>query len=1074
MSSMQRRIIRAALVCSGSLTLFGPASAVAAEESADQLETVVVTGSRIARRDYEANSPILTVDESLLKNSGTAAIETNLAKLPQFHAVQTPAQGGDIQPTATNTPGAATISLRGLGTNRTLILLDGRRATPGNASMVVDINTIPALAIESVENITGGASATYGADAVSGVVNFILRKKFEGVQFDAQIGESSRSDSREYQYGGIIGANLADGRGNVMLAFSVNDRGKALHIDRPWFEAVDRSPYTAGNDVEYFPTFSGYDPLGNNPSQAVVDSFFPPSPLPCPPVGTTSTLTCQISNTNFRYYFNADGTPFLGFFQSVDPTTNKIGVAKFSGDLTGTRWVRTSDGLLKSSFQDALAVLPLHRDNFMTRGSYEINDWLNFSAQGMFSNVETNTVQQPSPAVNGWGAFIDVVDPDSGVPIPRTLPAPLAAMLASRTAPNGPWKLVQYLDNVLGNRQSTVNVLTYNLQGGFDGRIPGTDWTWEAYASGGQSETTSTLTGVASLERYRTVVNAPNWGAGWSSQGNPLFGGFGASTATCTSGIDPFNKSPGFQVSQDCKEAISADLKNRAVLRQQIQEINAQGKAFTLPAGEVRVAVGASHRESTYLFLNDTLTTQGRSFQDQSIGIYPSGNSAGEITVTEFYAEALVPVLADLPAVRKLELELGARSSDYNTTGRSTTWKAMLNWDTSRFLRVRGGFNRAERSPNIAELYLAPQQTFVFNSSGDLCSFANPSRFSANPLNWGGTATPVTDPATQDPTVNKAYGLCRALMDKWPGTADVFYAPGNSSYWNSAAGTFAFPTQQGNPDVKPEKADTYTFGLIFDSPFEGPLTRQMRLSLDYYHVKVTDALGPQSVDIAQRQCFDPAFNPTYDANSVYCKGINRVANDGALGNIITTYFNNGRFITSGIDLQFDWGFDAGPGRVSVNSIVSYLISLKSSELDSDPTLEYAGTLGPTQNGLNPGAYKWKMFNTFAYHFGKWNASLQWQHLPSADSASKPANDAAGRATTTTGVGSYDVFALSGSFAVMKDTEIRFGVENLFDKAPPMIEVNQSPPPGVLPGGRIDDINYDVNGRRFFLGATVKL
>lgn len=1045
MSSMQRRFIRAALVCSGTFCLCGPAFVVAAEETAakdssDQLETVVVTGSRIARRDYEANSPILTVDETLLKNSSTAAIETNLAKLPQFHAVQTPAQGGDIQPTATNTPGAATISLRGLGTNRSLILLDGRRATPGNASQVVDINTIPALAIENVENITGGASATYGADAVAGVVNFKLRKKFEGLQFDAQMGESSRSDGREYQYGGIMGANLADGRGNVMLAFSVNDRGKALHIDRPWFEDMNNSPDTQGNDREFFPTFSGYDPLGNFPSQAVIDSLFPPA-------------NGGVSNASFRYYFNLNGTPFLGFFQSFDPTGG--GVANFNG-ASGGQWVQTADGQLKQSFQDALAVLPLHRDNFLARGSYEINDWLNFSSQGMFSNVRTRTVQQPSPAVNGWGAFIDVVDSD-GDPIPRVLPASLQSMLASRPNPTGAWKLVQYMDNILGNRESAVDVLTYNLQGGFDGEIPGTDWTWEAYASAGQSETTSTLTGVASLERYRAVVNAPNWGAGWSSQGNPLFGGFGASTATCTSGIDPFNKS--LVVSKDCQEAISADLKNRAVLRQQVQEVNAQGKLFTLPAGEVRAAIGASRRQSTYLFLNDTLTTQGRSFQDQSIGIYPSGNSSGEINVKEFYGEVLVPVLADLPAVRKFELELGARMSDYDTTGNSTTWKAMFNWETSRFLRFRGGFNRAERSPNIAELYLAPQQTFVFNASGDLCSFRNPSQFSANPANWGGS---------QDPTVNLAYGLCRELMDRWPGTANVFYA--DPAYYNSVGGTFAFPTLKGNPDVKPEKADTLTLGLVFDSPFDGALTRSMRLSLDYYRVKVSDALGPQSVDIAQRQCFDPAFNPSYDPNSVYCLGINRVANDGALGNIITTYFNNGRFTTSGVDVQFDWAFDLGPGRFSLNSIISYLIELKSSELASDPLVEYAGTLGPTQNGLNPGTFEWEMLNTFGYSFGKWNASLQWQHLPSAKSATYPFNPA----TTVQGVASYDVFALNGTFAVTKDAMIRFGVDNLFDKAPPLTEVNSAPPPGILAGGAINDVLYDINGRRFYLGATVKL
>ncbi len=168
----------------------------------------MITGSHIQRRDYEANSPIVTVDDQFLKNSSTAAIETDLAKLPQFHTVQTPTMGGDIQPTPTNTPGAATISLRGLGANRNLVLLDGRRATPGNASQVVDISTIPSIAIDRVETITGGASATYGADAVGGVVNFIMKRRFQGLQLDAQAGQSSRNDGFEYQVGGIMGVNL--------------------------------------------------------------------------------------------------------------------------------------------------------------------------------------------------------------------------------------------------------------------------------------------------------------------------------------------------------------------------------------------------------------------------------------------------------------------------------------------------------------------------------------------------------------------------------------------------------------------------------------------------------------------------------------------------------------------------------------------------------------------------------------------------------------------------------------------------------------------------------------------------
>jgi len=832
-----------------------------------------------------------------------------------------------------------------------------------------------------------------------------------------------------YQIGGIIGSNLADGRGNVMLAFSINDRKSALHIDRPWFDKLNKSTATYGNDREFFPDFSGYDPLGNAPSQAVLNTYFTPGGVD--------------AATQFRYYFNDDGTPFLGFFQSFDPTG--AGVAKFKGDLTSGKWVKTDDGQLKQSFQDSLAVLPLHRDNFLTRGNFDLNDNVTVFGQAMFSRVTTNTVQQPSPAVNGWGAFI----PNDA----RAMPAPVRAMLNSRTNAAADWKLVDYLDDSLGNRESRVDVMTYNMLGGFEGKIGDSGWTYEAYASTGQSETSSLLTGVASLERYRAVISAPNWGQGFSVQGNPAFGGFGASSATCTSGLNPFN--PSLVVSQDCKDAISADLKGRAVLKQDVQEVNVQGGVFDLPAGEVRAALGVSHRNSRYEFLNDTLTTQGRSFQDQSIGIYPSGNSRGSIGVKEAYAEALVPVLADLPFAKKVELELGVRLSDYTTTGNSTTWKALASWDANDYVRVRGGFNRAERSPNIAELYLAPQQTFVFNASGDLCSLQNNgqfARFSANPAFNTNAA--------------QARTLCNALMNRTPGTAAVYYA--NPAYYNASGGTFAFPTLKGNPNVKPEKADTWTLGTVINSPFSGAL-ESARLSLDYYRVKVSDALGAQSVDIAQRQCFDPAFNPTYSASSVYCAGIDRVANDGALGNIITTFYNNGRFVTDGIDGQFDWSNDVGPGKLSVNMLVTYLLSMKSSELISDPLVEYAGTLGPSQNGLNAGNFRWKMFNTVGYEFGDWNASLQWQHLPSIKSAT-----AAGVASTTVrGAKAYDLFSLSGGYAFSDDLSVRFGIDNVLDKAPPVTEVNSAPPPGTLAGGSINDVLYDVNGRRYYVGVQVK-
>ena len=1010
-------------------------------KSGQPLEEVVVTGSRIVRKDFKSNSPILTVDQELLNKTYTSSIEQNLNQLPQFTPDKTPDQGGDIQPTATNTPGSATISLRSLGANRSLVLIDGRRATPGNASMVVDVNTIPAFAIDRVEIITGGASATYGADAVGGVTNFIMKKNFQGMQLGSQVGITQQGDGLEWNVNGMFGTSFADGRGNILLSMSENRREDALRAHRSWWRDFAKSPNTAG--TEYFPDFSAVDFDYGDPSQAAVDSIF----------GAANAVS-----TADRYYVNPDGTLFTGFFQSFSPG----GVSRFTGDTSGIKWGKTADGLLKQNFTRELLTLPLERYNAFSRASFDINDSLSVFAQAMFSKVSVHTIQQPSPSVNGWAAYI----PNDG----RAVPPEVQTLLDSRADPTQPWRLTYYLD--YADRTDDLDVFTYNLLAGFQGKVPGTeDWTWEAYASQGESETSALQRGFASLDRFRAVISAPNWGQGFDSQaagyGNPAFGGFGASSATCTSGINPFDMNQ--KLSQDCIEAISADIKSRSIMTQTVYEANAQGGLFDLPAGQLRGSIGVSRRENKYQFINDTLTTQGRSFMDQAIGLYPSGNSEGEIDIDEAYGELLVPIITD-SFVDKVELETGGRYSDYNTTGTSWTYKFLGDVTVNDHFRLRGGFNRAERAPNIAELYLAPQQTFVFSAGGDPCSLNSGLAWSANPSAPGNDATNAA----------AVQALCTALMEKSaPGTAATFYG---TPAFQTSGGTFAFPTLKGNPSVQPEKADTWTLGLVMDSPFadtpfDYDVLNGLRLAVDYYRIKVQNAIGPQSIDVAQQQCFSTEYNPTLDINSPYCAGINRVANDGAIGNIITTYFNNGRFQTSGIDFQLDWGMDIGPGHFSVNSVTNYLIELKSAELPGNPLIDYAGSLGPNQNGLNPGAFNWKMFNTFSYNWDKWSVSLQWKHLPGIDSASKPILPGA----TTKGAGSYDLIGLNGSVDLGNsvfggDLQVRFGIDNLFDVDPPLLEVNSAPPPGTLAGGTFSTSGgtylYDTMGRRLYLGATV--
>jgi outer membrane receptor protein involved in Fe transport len=1059
-TSFQRVSVRASVAAIlGTAALAGYTQTVLAADDG-VLEEVTVTGSRIARPDYAANSPIVTVGSEVLQNSSTASVEVNLNKLPQFVAEKTPTQGGDIQATPTNSPGSATVSLRGIGSNRNLVLIDGRRATPANAGMAVDINTIPSAAIERVEIISGGASSTYGADAVGGVVNFILKKNFQGAELSGQYGLSERGDGEEYSLSALVGTNFADGRGNISASLALNDRAKSLRVDRPWFRDAFANPSINGN--LFFPYYSGISQTGANANyQTVLNNMFP-------------NRTGNVSATGTLYFLG--NTPFT--FGAANSPGAVSGFTNFPANLIdqqGTK--KDSAGGLSQNFLEDYLNLPLKRFNFYTRANYEINDWISFIGQGYFNKTHTDTIQQPGPIVGGWNVVIPrytgqlvngVAQNDSA-----WLPANLVALLNARTNPNDPWSVTGYVPG-LGNRAVSTDVNTYNLLGGFEGRIPGIDWTWDVTAQRGESTTVANTTGVASLERLRAVMSAPNFGAGFSRAGNAAGGGFGANAATCTSGLQPFS---GVAISADCIAAINADLKENAVMTQSVYEANTQGKVFDLPAGTVRAALGATYRSNAYTFLEDTLKTRTSSFLDQALGIYPANNIDAKLTSKEVYAEVSVPLLKDLPGIKQLELIGGARHADSNITGGSTTWKAELSWEVVDWMRVRGGYNKAQRAPNLGELY-SLTQNFALLTGGDGCSTGNPFSYSANPANAGGAAVKA---------------LCKALMDKTripgqPLNSDSFYgnglpttdpnyiAPSVGSLSTSTAPGFAFPYFVGNPGLKAEDAKTYTIGAVFSSPFDSTYLSGLRVSLDYYNIRVDNAIGLQSGQTLQQLCLDPVFNPTRDPNSFFCNNFQR-GTGGGIGAVQLAYTNTAAFRTSGVDLQIDWRLDLAesflgvPGRFDTNLVVNRLNSMKSSPFYSGvpaasqaPFVEYKGTLLQPDAGLSGfGQYSWKSLANFGYTLEGWSAGLQWQHLPAIASG-----------TTNSGAPSYDVFALNGSVQVFEHLQLRAGVENLLDKAPPLWNANPNPAgPGALPNPAINTNNYDILGRRFYVGFTSK-
>src|SRR5690554_389058 len=242
------------------------------------LEEVVVTGSRIVRRDYQSSSPIVTVERDAFEQQSGLNIESYLNQLPQYNPAASPVTTQqDVQITPVNSVGIASISLRGFGPNRSLVLVDGKRTVPINALMVTDINGIPSALIERVETITGGASAVYGADAVGGVTNFILRDDFEGFEIDTQYGTTEAGDGDESRISMVLGTNFADGRGNVTLGVERYSRDAAFERNHDIFTDRWNNPRVGGwifeQGINTFVCDSGA--MGPNcPPESTVDGLF--------------------------------------------------------------------------------------------------------------------------------------------------------------------------------------------------------------------------------------------------------------------------------------------------------------------------------------------------------------------------------------------------------------------------------------------------------------------------------------------------------------------------------------------------------------------------------------------------------------------------------------------------------------------------------------------------------------------------------------------------------------------------------------------------------------------------------
>lgn len=1063
------RHARRSVLASAIAAALGSAPAYAQDTA---IEEVVITGSRIVRRDFEASSPILTVDSSRFEESSTIAIESVVNQLPQFvpAASQFEPDGdgtGGYLAGSTRTPGASMVSLRGLGSNRNLVLIDGRRPMPVNATGAVNTNNIPAAALARVETITGGASSVYGADAIAGVVNFVLKRDFEGLQLDAQYGGTDAGGAEERSISALFGSNLPNGRGNVMIGFEASKREPLLKQDREFFRQgfADRS--VNGDQVGTL-TASGVNILASNPaSRAVVDGIFD-TPTPGVPAVTTSGV----------FFMNDDGTVYK---------SQAAAQYRYTGEFLeadGNVWRKLNrDGNLQQTQPFIVAQLPLERYSLFARAHTSLTDNVRVFGQGLISDTSSKTYGPFTLHIGGWGATVphgdDIYAPslgadgrtlapylpgglyglncptDGGCTKSQAFPKPpeVQALLDSRTDREAPAGIV-HVPNYLGPKTLSSDVVSMQLLAGLEGRFPERDWTWELYTSRGATHTELQTGGTTRLELFRWMVNQPNYGRGLQFTGNVQGNGFGAGTIYCTSGLPIFYGVNGWTESafpffnptqgvptQDCMNTILAKVKDTGKMTQNVTEFNLQGPAFELPAGELGFAVGAAYRRNTFEYIPDPLVASN-SILDNAAGIYPADPSSGEVEATDIYGELLVPLLSDKPGFQSLSLELGYRHSDNEPTDSVETYKAMLDWRITDRVRIRGGRQRANRAPNIAELFQSSEQEYdLAGLGGDYCSTRNPlNRLSPNP--------------TLNPNAAQAQALCEALMG--PDAAADYY--GDVTNQSDAATQARWLNVIGNPDLHSERGDTLTAGIV------ASIGDRVQLSVDYWHIEINDLISSENVRGALEACFNPVTNTTYSPTYPACTIIRRDPVSGQQSPYFVTYHNNAAVDTAGVDFQLDWSGDLGPGALTVNFLASVLDKMVTRTGPDDPGTDWKGSSGPGNlSGVQNFAFEYRTFTTLGYRVGPWNMSLRWRHLPSIKHLQQIVNPAAPYVATD----SYDIFDFSGRFTLGDRWNLRFGIDNLLDKQPERTFADNV----TSAYGSTNAGFYDILGRRFYVGMN---
>jgi iron complex outermembrane receptor protein len=1010
------RRVRVAVYLLAGLGL-GSGAGVLAQEPAQEPEegdVIVVTGSRIARDVTDASTPIQIISADEIKLSGATSIDKVLNDQPQFVAATNGGATANTVP-AGSAAGAAYVNLRGFGPTRSLTLVNGRRFAIFGPEQVTDLNTIPTALIERTEVVTGGSSAVYGSDAITGVVNFIMKDDFEGVKIGGQYGFDSATSTPTFSTDLTVGGNFAEGKGNAVVSlnyykregFTRSERGDWAELpygegcvtEATWSESLIGTPNgsnaancaNSGGKMGF--VFSG---SGDIPNGRFV---LTPAQLAASQAQLAAAGLAGLGSNGFT--FNDAGSQ--GSQRLVNRPADDFNLTQFNYlQVPQERWMLNAfthyefapaaTGYLEFHFSNNRVDQQLTQANI--GGDFLFNTNNPYLDPNMRATLVALDAAETGPRTLQQGPIAYTTTPNDGLAILTAGRRLVELPFRHNVDDHNVWRVALGMKGDLGDvSDSFLRNLSYDV-----------------YYTFSRSEDSSRQEGAASRSRYAAAL--------LSSGGNP-----------------PVANIFGQNLSPTAVNAIKINATNVTNAEQKVAVATLGGEAFDLPAGAVNFSLGLEWRTAEAEYIPDEYLRSG-----DVIGFNPGLPTAGDVTVKEIFTEVRVPILADLPLIKNLTANGGYRSSDYDLdgVGRVDTYLYGLDWRVNESVAFRGQFQRAIRAPNIGDLYGGLQLNFQT----------------------------LTDPCSSRNTGSRTAAVQALCVASGVPAASVFTAgvqPDN-----------IIPTRSGgNVNLQEETSDTTTLGVVFSPTF----LDQLVVTLDYFDIKLDGAVA--QLGGGAQNTLNLCYLTVQDINSDFCQAVHRNPASGSITvpySLDVLQANIGRLATIGYDLGARYGWDFGFGmeggsRLDINTQWTYTDKFTITPMQAVPANKNrcVGAYGSTCGEPIP---QYKGVTRFTWTTGPLGVSLRHRFIDSVttDRIVLPKTSHVGTvpAASTLTNPSFDAMNyidLSATFDIGEKTEIYAGVNNVLDEDPPIVA-------GFGGYGNTFPATYDYAGMTVFMGVNV--